>query len=298
MILDVIKDVNMEQQKKYLIIKRVKIISKLFEKYNTIKKDKNTAKSKILVNNQIIGEIKRRMGETQSFYNEKIKDINNVITKKSTYLKKSQKKFNEIQIYIRRESQNFFKYKKMYADFSIKPFLLENESLMRYKKKLKEEEDNKKYNIRLLSDEINEMKNNSFLFDNKYKNIKNKSNNIILSSNFNSANDKLNCYLLGLEDELKNKRLNNEKLSNKNLVYKRRLFYGNDFFRGIENIKADNDIILNTDFSQEIYNNNDVSISVIKKVNVDENLESNMSNTFYDMISTDNIKNFIQDINS
>ena len=45
-ILDVIKDVNMEQQKKNLIIKRIKLINKLYEKYNTMRKEKMNIKSK------------------------------------------------------------------------------------------------------------------------------------------------------------------------------------------------------------------------------------------------------------
>ena len=46
-------------------------------------------------------------------------------------------KFNEIQIYIRRESQSFPKYKRIYGNFSIDNFILENENMLRLKEKLK-----------------------------------------------------------------------------------------------------------------------------------------------------------------
>ena len=291
MILDVIENVNMEQQKKNLIIKRIKLINKLYDKYNTMRKEKMNIKSKQLLNNQIIGEIKRRIGETNKFYDDKINDMNSIINKKIIYLKKCQKKFNEIQIYVRRESQNFYKYKKLYADYQIKPFLLENEAMMRYKKKISEEEDKKKYNLRLLNDEINEMKNSRR--KKKANTVKIRSNKNIIINNNISAKDKLNCYLLGVEEEIKNKESINDKLAKKKIVYKRKIFHHNDFSKGINNIRYN--AIINTDFSQDISNENGISVSVIKRANNEENLESNISNTFIDIFSTENFKNSFQD---
>ena len=294
-ILDVIKDVNMEQQKKNLIIKRIKLINKLYDKYNTMRKEKMNIKSKQLLNNQIIGEIKRRIGETNKFYDDKINDMNSIINKKIIYLKKCQKKFNEIQIYVRRESQNFYKYKRLYADYQIKPFILENETMMRYKKKITEEKDKKKYNIRILNDEINEMKNSK---KRKKKSIKKnkieRNKNIIVNNNI-TAKDKLNCYLLGVEEEIKNKELINDKLAKKKIVYKRKIIPQNDFDKSIDKIKYNNNTIIFTDFSQEISHDNGISVSVIKRANNEENLESNMTNTFMDILNTENFKNSIQD---
>ena len=292
MILDVIKDVNMEQQKKNLIIKRIKLINKLYDKFNTMRKEKMNIKSKQLVNNQIFGEIKRRIGETNKFYNDKINDMNSIMNKKLIYLKKSQKKFNEIQIYVRRESQNFYKYKKLYDNYQIKPFLLENETMMRYKKKITEEEDKKKYNIRLLSDEINEMKNSKKRKKKSTKKNKIESNKNIIVNNI-SGKDKLKCYLLGVEEEIKNKELINDKLAKKEIVYKRKIFPQNDFYKDFN--KNKNNTIIFTDFSQEVSNDNGISVSVIKRANNEENLESNITNTFMDILNTENFKNSIQD---
>ena len=58
-------------------------------------------------------------------------------------LKKVQKKFLEIQIYIRRESQNYYGFRKQFSNFSITPFILENEYLNKYKSKLNESMDEK-----------------------------------------------------------------------------------------------------------------------------------------------------------
>ena len=94
-----------------------------------IRKKIENIKSKNLVNNQIYEEVKRRIVENQKFYDDKINDVNSLVKKKVIILKKVQKKFLEIQVYIRRECQNYFTFKKQFANFSITPFLLENEYL-------------------------------------------------------------------------------------------------------------------------------------------------------------------------
>ena len=135
-ILDAVNILKMKQEGKNLIIKRIEIIHKLFDNFQLYRKKIENIKSKNLVNNQIYEEVRRRLGENKKFYDEKISDINSLMKKKVIILKKVQKKFLEIQIYIRRESQNFFGFRKQFANFSITPFILENEYLNRYKMKL------------------------------------------------------------------------------------------------------------------------------------------------------------------
>lgn len=301
MILDITKILDMNQKNKNLIIKRIKIISKIFDKYQSLRKEMLNIKSKNLVNYQIYGEIKRRIGETTKFYDDRINDINNAINKKLIYLKKDQKKFKEIQIYIRRESQNYFKYKKMYANFLINPFILENESLIRYKNKLNEDLDIKNNIINALNNEIVEIKE-------RKKNKSLQKDNTCIINNYKSvnlskisANDKLNYYLIGLKEKIKFDESQNLDLIRKKIIYERKVISTN-FIKEINNIKY-NENIINTDFSQEISNHNDVSVvSFNKKTNNDDNLESNISNSIYEILNTENIKknnsSFLQDINN
>ena len=301
MILDITKILDMNQKNKNLIIKRIKIISKIFDKYQSLRKEMLNIKSKNLVNYQIYGEIKRRIGETTKFYDDRINDINNAINKKLIYLKKDQKKFKEIQIYIRRESQNYFKYKKIYANFLINPFILENESLIRYKNKLNEDLDIKNNIINALNNEIVEIKE-------RKKNKSLQKDNTCIIKNYKSvnlskisANDKLNYYLIGLQEKIKFDESQNLDLIRKKIIYERKVISTN-FIKEINNIKY-NENIINTDFSQEISNHNDVSIvSFNKKTNNDDNLESNISNSIYEILNTENIKknnsSFLQDINN
>lgn len=85
-------------------------------------------------------------------------------------LKKVQKKFLEIQIYIRRESQNYYGFRKQFSNFSITPFILENEYLNKYKSKLNESFEEKINRMKTLNVPIKEIKS---------KNKKNKEEKII-----------------------------------------------------------------------------------------------------------------------
>jgi hypothetical protein len=276
MALDVTKILKMNQNNTNLIIKRIEIIKKAFNKYQSIRKSMINAKSKNLVNNQIYGELNRRIKESDKLYKEKINDINSVIQKKIIYLKKFQKKFNEIQIYIRRECQESYKYKKIYSDFFINTFILENESLIRYKQKLNEEINNKNSIVTQLKNELIEMNINN-------KNVKDgniKSNKFILIYN---TKDSLNSYLMRMADEIKYYEvlIGNLKLVQKNMLYEGIILLStNNFFNDIDKMK--NAININTDFSQDISNND---VSIIKKNYKEEIQETNMSNIYYELLS-------------
>lgn len=280
MALDVTKILKMNQNNANLIIKRIEIIKKAFNKYQSIRKSMINAKSKNLVNNQIYGELNRRIKESDKLYKEKINDINSVIQKKVIYLKKSQKKFNEIQIYIRRECQESYKYKKIYSDFFINTFILENESLIRYKQKLNEEINNKNSIVTQLKNELIEMNINK-------KNVKDgkiKSNKFILIYNIK---DTLNSYLISKAEEIKYYEvlIGNLKLVQKNMLYEGIIILStNNFFNDIDKMK--NAININTDFSQDISNND---VSIIKKNYKEEIQETNLSNIYYELLSIESM---------
>ena len=293
-ILDAVQLLKMRQENKNLIAKRIEIIHKLFDNFQLIRKKIENIKSKNLVNNQIYEEVKRRIVENQKFYDDKINDVNSLVKKKVIILKKVQKKFLEIQVYIRRECQNYFTFKKQFCNFSITPFLLENEYLNKYKSKLNESMDEKINYIKKLNAEKKEIKNK--------KNKKKKNINIIINNEFENnnlfninaetADDKLNKYLLNKEEEIKfyeNKKLNLGKI---NLVYKRKIFKKNNNFK--------NEININLSIAQDNQNNNEISI--INQTNNNENLESNLNNTFYELFTVESMaksgiynSTFIQD---
>ena len=287
-ILDAVKILRMRQENKNLIAKRIEIIHKLFDNFQLMRKKIENIKSKNLVNNQIFEEVKRRIIENKKFYDEKIDDISSLVKKKVIILKKVQKKFIEIQIYIRRECQNYYGFRKQFSNFSITPFLLENEYLTKCKMKLNE----------ILEERINHMKtlNISIKEIKQKEKEKNQGNNniIIINENENEiieqTSDKLNKYLINKEEEIKYYENKNMNLTKMNLVYKNKIIK-NGF---------KNEINLNLSISQDIQNNNE--ISMINQINVNENLESNMNNTFYELFTVESVaksminnSTFIQD---
>ena len=303
-ILDATQILKMKQENKNLIAKRIEIIHKLFDNFQLMRKKIENIKSKNLVNNQIYEEVKRRINENKKFYDEKIEDINSLVKKKVIILKKVQKKFLEIQIYIRRESQNYYGFRKQFSNFSITPFILENEYLNKYKSKLNESFEEKINHMKTLNVPIKEIKSKNK--NKKNKEEKNNINIIIINENGNEylnnnninndlisledSNEKLNKYLINKQEEIKfyeNKKINLKKI---NLVYKSKVVRKKSAFKNEINISI----------SQDLQNNNE--ISMINQTNNNENLESNINNTFYELFTVESMaksgiynSTFIQD---
>ena len=307
-ILDATQILKMKQENKNLIAKRIEIIHKLFDNFQLMRKKIENIKSKNLVNSQIYEEVKRRINENKKFYDEKIEDINSLVKKKVIILKKVQKKFLEIQIYIRRESQNYYGFRKQFSNFSITPFILENEYLNKYKSKLNESFEEKINRMKTLNVPIKEIKSKNKNKKNKEeKNNINNINIIIINENGNEylnnnnninndlisledTSDKLNKYLINKQEEIKfyeNKKINLKKI---NLVYKSKVVRKKSAFKNEINISI----------SQDLQNNNE--ISMINQTNNNENLESNINNTFYELFTVESMaksgiynSTFIQD---
>ena len=279
-ILDINKSLDINQNKKNLIIERIKIIKRLFDNYQLMRKEINNEKSKSLVNNQIYEELKRRRIENKKLFDDKINEINSLVKKKTIILKTTQKKFKEIQIYVKRESQNYFYYRKQFNNFDINSFIFDNECLMKYKQSLNDNIKKNKYIINALLDEVIILKNRKLIIkvDDKKKNYENKNNNKLKKN----IHDKLNKYLICKKEEIKYYECLKLKIKNIKYIYENRIILPkNIFLKGINNKK--NDFTINTEFSQEISNCNEINI--IQQTNNNEILESN---TFYELLSLEN----------
>ena len=279
-ILDINKSLDINQNKKNLIIERIKIIKRLFDNYQLMRKEINNEKSKSLVNNQIYEELKRRRIENKKLFDDKINEINSLVKKKTIILKTTQKKFKEIQIYVKRESQNYFYYRKQFNNFDINSFIFDNECLIKYKQILNDNIKKNKYIINALLDEVIILKNRKLIIkvDDKKKNYENKNNNKLKKN----IHDKLNKYLICKKEEIKYYECLKLKIKNIKYIYENKIILPkNIFLKGINNKK--NDFTINTEFSQEISNCNEINI--IQQTNNNEILESN---TFYELLSLEN----------
>ena len=188
-----------ENEKKKLL----SAIEKIYKYFNNKKEYRQKMKDingKILMNKQIIEEIKRRKDEIVFFHKDQINNLEASVTKKGGAVKMFQKKFTEVEIFIQKESktpENIEKYGK-WKNFTLIPFMKKNEDLLKRKCFYEQEVNKIKEKIDLMEKEANKMKEEN---KNKNKNV-----NIILN------NDKFKLIEKYYNNNLKLYESNNELL--------------------------------------------------------------------------------------
>ena len=110
-------------------------------------------KSKLLIDNQIITEKKRKNEEKRFYIIDKIKENEERIYAKEEYMKVLHKKMREVEIYIHKNTINLkdLTRRKKYQTFSMFDFIETNNELIKQKKDLKKqiEIDKNNYNVEL-----------------------------------------------------------------------------------------------------------------------------------------------------
>ena len=277
---------NNQQIKK--LQNKISIISKLIKDHEKYKKEKESINLKKLMNSQILLETKMRKDENIKIQKESYEQKVELSKKKDITIRKCHKKFNEIQIYIRRESQNFPKYKRIYGNFSMDNFILENENMLRYKDKMKNNITQTNMTITLFLKEISDLKNRK-----KQNNNNNDSNEINIENDDDDNNiydkieseKKLNNFIVIGENLLKDDENTNLKISQifNKLSYKCYKNYYNNVLKYYN---------IMDDFSKSLINENIVS-GIIQKNSIDNN-ETNMSNLYFDIMNLGNNKSFFK----
>jgi hypothetical protein len=209
-------------QDKQILDKLDKFIIKYNKKKDIIKKIKEI-KSKNLIQSQIFFESKRKLQETLNNCKESLLDNEDAVNNKDEYVKLFQKKFVEVEIYLKRITSDMRdeKRKKYYQNYKMDVFTNLNttlnkkketliEDINKYKtekKKLKNEnkkikkeekifmnEEEKREKEKLKDDEISKRKNEIII--NKYKKyIKNKTSKINRIKNFMKRNCNIDMLL-------------------------------------------------------------------------------------------------------
>ena len=267
---------QLNNQKIKKLQNKIELISKLVNERQSLKKEKEKEHGKKLVNNQIFQEVKRRKEENLKMYKDTFEEYIGFSKKKDITIRKCHKKFNEIQIYIRRESQSFPKYKRIYANFSMDNFILENENMLRLKEKINSSIAQRNVTMPLLLKEIEDMKS------------KNNTNNININTNKNlnniidkrDAEKKLEGFMLIGEDILKdyeNRNFQIEQIFNK-ISYKCYKNYYNNvlkYYNLLDNSKSQ----INDNFVSNIFQQNSI-----------DNNETNLSYLYFDVMNIGNNK--------
>jgi hypothetical protein len=147
-IYNIILVLPIKQNNKKKLIDTLERIKLLFNEKKKYRKEGVDISSKILINKQIIEEIKRRYNENIIFQNDKISNFKENVNKKTILVKNILKKFNELEIFVQRECvypENIEKYGK-WKTFTVIPFMKKNEFLLK-KKKIYEIDNKSKKNL-------------------------------------------------------------------------------------------------------------------------------------------------------
>ena len=191
---------KLKQAQKMKLINTLNTISNYFNEKKNYRKKKNEINSKILINKQIIEEIKRRRDEGYLMYKDQMTNLSESVTKKTSLVKQFQKKFSEVEIFIQRESQteeHIEQYGK-WKTFTVIPFMKRNEDILKKKCFYEEEVNKRKKEIENLKKEnaiLKEQKeiNNINIYNMNEKNIKDYFDKEI---NINTKkNELMKCYL-------------------------------------------------------------------------------------------------------
>ena len=146
---------NQDQEIIEKLDKTIKMYKKKKELINKIKEKK----SKNLIQLQIFLEHKRKLEETVEKYKDSLFDNEDAVNNKDEYVKLFQKKFVEVEIYLKRITNEMsdIKKKKYYQNYKMDNFLILNTKLNKDKQKIIEhisKYDNEKKNLKIENQRI------------------------------------------------------------------------------------------------------------------------------------------------
>ena len=262
-------DINIEILRNYFktttstmtLLNQDKEIIEKFEKIININKRKKELlqeikekKSKNLIQLQINLENKRKLEETVEKYKDSLFDNEDAVNNKDEYVKLFQKKFVEVEIYLKRITSDMsdLKKKKYYQNYKMDNFLLLNVNLNRKKQKIIDDiskYDNDKNNLKKENQKIKKEEN--------LEHIKDEQNEIQIQNEENNLK-KTNELL-----EKKYEKNIEEKLSK---IEKLKKFLDKKI--NIDNLVNNNEIKKNVLMNNYINNNIDNKKGMFKKVEV------------------------------
>lgn len=114
-------------------------IKQKFEKKKQLREEVCKVRGKILIEKQIIEELKRKCDENEDYYKDQIKEFEENRDNKEEYIKIFEKKLKEVEIYVQKNSKNTNSKFEMYKDFKISDFIEENTLLVKKRDDLTKE---------------------------------------------------------------------------------------------------------------------------------------------------------------
>ena len=252
------------------IIDKLENIINIHKRKKEIIEEIKGRKSKNLIQLQINLENKRKLEETIEKYKASLFDNEDAVNNKDEYVKLFQKKFVEVEIYLKRITAEMsdLKKKKYYQNYKMDNFLLLNVNLNRKKQKIIDEiskYDNEKKNLKIENEKIKKEERIEHNKDEENeKEIKNEKNNIKKTNELLEKKIKKN-----IENKITKikilKNFLNKKTNSDNLITKNEIKENNSI----------NNININSERKNEKYKKLEIKKIPAKKIN-QEDRNSNM----------------------
>ena len=252
------------------IIDKLENIINIHKRKKEIIKEIKGRKSKNLIQLQINLENKRKLEETIEKYKASLFDNEDAVNNKDEYVKLFQKKFVEVEIYLKRITAEMsdLKKKKYYQNYKMDNFLLLNVNLNRKKQKIIDEiskYDNEKKNLKIENEKIKKEERIEHNKDEENeKEIKNEKNNIKKTNELLEKKIKKN-----IENKITKikilKNFLNKNTNSDNLITKNEIKENNSI----------NNININSERKNEKYKKLEIKKIPAKKIN-QEDRNSNM----------------------
>ena len=299
---------NQDQQ----ILEKLENIIKIYKNKKEIINKIKEKKSKNLIQIQINLEHKRKLEETVEKYKDSLFDNEDAVNNKDEYVKLFQKKFVEVEIYLKRVTAELpdIKRKKYYQNYKMDNFLILNTTLNKNKQKIIEDiskYDEEKKNLKIQNQKIKKeevvehnkddeeekeiksekqnIKKKNEILEEKYKKlIEKKKESINLLKQFIDKNININNIIKN-KNEIKNEikiesSINNIKENKNQIKYKKvevkKVKNDRNNENKIENEEENNKSILPTDMTKRMNSFMDLSIVLNDNSRIRENNVSRM----------------------
>ena len=299
---------NQDQQ----ILEKLENIIKIYKNKKEIINKIKEKKSKNLIQLQINLEHKRKLEETVEKYKDSLFDNEDAVNNKDEYVKLFQKKFVEVEIYLKRVTAELpdIKRKKYYQNYQMDNFLILNTTLNKNKQKIIEDiskYDEEKKNLKIQNQKIKKeevvehnkddeeekeiksekqnIKKKNEILEEKYKKlIEKKKESINLLKQFIDKNININNIIKN-KNEIKNEikiesSINNIKENKNQIKYKKvevkKVKNDRNNENKIDNEEENNKSILPTDMTKRMNSFMDLSIVLNDNSRIRENNVSRM----------------------
>ena len=299
---------NQDQQ----ILEKLENIIKIYKNKKEIINKIKEKKSKNLIQLQINLEHKRKLEETVEKYKDSLFDNEDAVNNKDEYVKLFQKKFVEVEIYLKRVTAELpdIKRKKYYQNYKMDNFLILNTTLNKNKQKIIEDiskYDEEKKNLKIQNQKIKKeevvehnkddeeekeiksekqnIKKKNEILEEKYKKlIEKKKESINLLKQFIDKNININNIIKN-KNEIKNEikiesSINNIKEKKNQIKYKKvevkKVKNERNNENKIDNEEENNKSILPTDMTKRMNSFMDLSIVLNDNSRIRENNVSRM----------------------